>query len=401
MRRLSQLSLHLSLGISLIGFTAAPVFAQDLGTYRPGQAYQSVTSPSADVCNSHCAGDAQCNAWNYVKVNPQASGVCEFLSSASTPVQSAISISGENTNQSRFSSRTTQGSTNTVRVGTRPAPAPAKPSVTTAPTRRVVREAVPQRVTPQATAYRNTQQQDPRALQQQRIYQQKLQQQRLQQQQQLQQQKLQRQAALQRQRQARPQFQPLLDAPAVRHNVPNRAASRPVAPQQNLPQNSQSLREQLRQNQARQGHTYQGQNPQAQPQQSAKLSRGQSDGRPPIGKPIGPVSDSIAKQNARLQRNSSVNLPRSSASAPVTHQNAREAFARRQADLAAIASGNSVDPITKSLYGSLNDDVKVRAPQKSLPNDPTAPIPTSAARPVTPVQTQPLASVDELAGGPR
>jgi len=378
MRRLSQLSLHLSLGISLIGFTAAPVFAQDLGTYRPGQAYQSVTSPSADVCNSHCAGDAQCNAWNYVKVNPQASGVCEFLSSASTPVQSAISISGENTNQSRFSSRTTQGSTNTVRVGTRPAPAPAKPSVTTAPTRRVVREAVPQRVTPQATAYRNTQSQAPRVSQQQQ---------------------LQRQAALQRQRQARPQFQPLLDAPAARHNVSNRAAARPVAPQQNLPQNSQSLREQLRQNQARQGQTYQRQNP--QPQQSAKLSRGQSDGRPPIGKPIGPVSDSIAKQNARLQRNSSVNLPRSSASAPVTHQNAREAFARRQADLAAIASGNSVDPITKSLYGSLNDDVKVRAPQKSLPSDPTAPIPTSAARPVTPVQTQPLASVDELAGGPR
>ena len=52
MRRLTRLSLHLALGLTSVGFIAAPVFAQDLGTYRPGQAYQSVTSPGADVCNS-------------------------------------------------------------------------------------------------------------------------------------------------------------------------------------------------------------------------------------------------------------------------------------------------------------------------------------------------------------
>jgi len=151
--------------------------------------------------------------------------------------------------------------------------------------------------------------------------------------------------------------------------------------------------------------------------------RRQAGGRPPIGQPIGPVSASIAEQNARLQPNrqapiqasiqasapqrpASVNLPRASANAPVTHQNARAAFARRQADLAAIASGNSVDPIQQSLYGSLNDDVKVRAQLKTLPSDPDAPIATAASRPVTAVQTQPLgklagAAGEQLAGGPR
>jgi len=79
MARLSQLSLHLTFGLAFSGFAVAPVMAQDLGTYRPGQAYQSVTSPGADVCNSHCAGDAQCRAWNYVKVNPKAAGVCAVL----------------------------------------------------------------------------------------------------------------------------------------------------------------------------------------------------------------------------------------------------------------------------------------------------------------------------------
>jgi len=95
MHRMSRLFLHLSLGLSVAGFMAAPVLAQDLGTYRPGQAYQSVASPTADVCNSHCAGDAQCNAWNYVKVNPHfflaLQRLCNrpFQLAAKTPVRVA------------------------------------------------------------------------------------------------------------------------------------------------------------------------------------------------------------------------------------------------------------------------------------------------------------------------
>jgi len=251
MRRLSKLSLHLALGLTSGLLMAAPVMAQDLGTYRPGTAYQSVSSPAADVCNSHCAGDAQCSAWNYVKVNPRAPGVCEFLASASSPVPSAISISGENTSHKSFARPVSQGGTNTVRVGTSAAPAPSRAAVTRpSSNRRVVREAVPQRISPQATVNRRapqhgqtavgasltTQQnqyrrqtgdfrQDPRI-------QQGLQQQRLQQQRQaaLQQQNLQQSRGLNGQQ---PQFQPFLD-----NGVTNRA------PRGTSPQN---VREQLRQ----------------------------------------------------------------------------------------------------------------------------------------------------------
>lgn len=427
MRRLSHLSLHLSLGLSAIGMMAAPVLAQDLGTYRPGQAYQSVSSSGADVCNSHCAGDAQCRAWNYVKVNPKGAGVCEFLASASAPVHSPISISGENISQQSYSRPLSQGGTNTVRVGTATKSAQNTATITQTPTRRIVREAVPQGITPQRTSYHAstrqvpnstlgqaqglslTEQQnqyrrqtgefrpavDPRATSQRQVDP-RLQDPRLAA---LRQQNLQQAPQNIGQPYGRPQsapFQPLLDG-QTRH------APRKTVPFSG-PQNPNVLRQQLRQNQAQgfQGQAFQGQGFQPNPVQS----RRQAEARPPIGQPIGPVSDSIAQQAARLQprpqqsaqANRAQDLPRASANSPVTAQNAREAFARRQADLAAIASGNSVDPIQQSLYGTLNDDVKVRAQLKTLPSDPDAPIATSASRPVAPVETQPL---NQLAGGPR
>jgi len=124
---------------------SAPAFAADLGTYRPGTPYNSTVAGGADVCDNQCAGDAQCRGWNYVKPNPRAAGVCEFLSSVSTPISSQISISGENRSAAPYYSGLTTGATNTVRVGTQPPTNTVQ--VGQAPsTRRVVRQAVPQRV---------------------------------------------------------------------------------------------------------------------------------------------------------------------------------------------------------------------------------------------------------------
>ena len=61
-------------------------------------------------------------------------------------------------------------------------------------------------------------------------------------------------------------------------------------------------------------------------------------------------------------------MPRASANNPVS-------FANAQA----------------SLYGNLNDDVRVPAANQPVPLDPNAPLPTSQARPVAPVQTEQLA----------
>ncbi len=414
MRRLSYLTLHLALGFTASLFMAAPVSAQDLGTYRPGQAYQSVTSPGADVCNSHCAGDAQCRAWNYVKVNPKAPGVCEFLASASAPVQSPISISGENVNQTSFARPVKQGGANTIRVGTSTQPKAAAPSVTqTAPKRRIVREAVPQRIQPQASANRRVQERRRRAAQPQSLTAQQNQYRR-------QSGDLQRPAAPKQvtaprqqgpqrigqpqpqfsqsqQPRQNPQFRPFLDS----GGIDTTGRSVPV-------QNPQAYRGQNLQGQNQPAYKSQQRVPNGQ---QRIQRRRQVGARGPVGQPIGPVPRP-ANPNAQLrqpsqafapQGPSSVHLPRASAQAPVTQQNAQAAYARRQADLAVIASGNSADPIQQSLYGTLNDDVKTPAALQVLPNDPDAPIATSASRPVAPVQTQALspAARGQLAGGPR
>ena len=118
--------------------------AADLGQYRPGNPYQSVMAPGADVCESHCAGDAQCRSWNYVKANPNASGVCEFNANDVPPVASAISISGSNQSPS-YRQGVVPGGTNTIRVGTQPQTGPQSPEQITSssPHRRIVRESVP------------------------------------------------------------------------------------------------------------------------------------------------------------------------------------------------------------------------------------------------------------------
>ena len=101
------------------------------------------------------------------------------------------------------------------------------------------------------------------------------------------------------------------------------------------------------------------------------------------------------------------NMPRSSAQAPVTHQNGEAALKQRQAQLIAQANkantpanyqGLTAAQAQQSLYGSLNDDVKVPASNRAAPTDPNAPIATAASRPSTPVKTEPL---EGLAGAPR
>ena len=134
---------------------SAPAFAADLGTYRPGTPYSSSVAGGADVCESHCAGDAQCRGWNYVKPNPRVAGICEFLSSVSSPIASSVSISGESQANSSFSSRVTPGGTNTVRVGTQFTPPQNIVRVGgTALRRTVVRQTQPDRIVPQKTSTR-------------------------------------------------------------------------------------------------------------------------------------------------------------------------------------------------------------------------------------------------------
>ena len=381
--------------------SAAPAFAADLGTYRPGAPYHSVVAPGADVCESHCAGDAQCKGWNYVKVNPRAPGVCEFNSKAVSPIESAISISG--LGSAPLAANLSQGSTNTIRVGT----SVSQPQgtirvgqtgpVQSSPNRRIVRNAVPQQVQPRTAAYRAPSfapaggpvyapapAQVPSLTEQQNRY---------------------RQASghigaaqpSYQQQAARSQTAPqqrLLRDPRITapHAAPNAAPGAFQGNpgfQYNLDGSYPVLARQVPQQRAPQQFQ--------QPQQAPR-----AQGRPPIGVPIGGAE---LQKSTALQPNA---IPRGSVNNPVTHQNGQArlqaAQARAQAEAQAQAAAalrtsqsQSFAQAKQSLFGSLNDDVQVPAPLAQLPLDPNAPIPTSQSRPVNPVLAEPL---DELAGPP-
>lgn len=95
---------------------APTAVAADAGTYRPGNAYNSITANTPDICEMQCSGDAQCRSWNFVRISDMSEGVCEFNDNISSPVPSAISISGDNVSRAR-APRVVTGQTNTVRVG--------------------------------------------------------------------------------------------------------------------------------------------------------------------------------------------------------------------------------------------------------------------------------------------
>jgi len=352
---------------------SAPALAADLGTYRPGSPYHSVVAPGADVCESHCAGDAQCRGWNYVKVNPRAPGVCEFNSKMSNPIQSAISISGNGS--APAAPNLVQGRTNTVRVGTSVAPK-ARPQVRQAsPTRRVVREAVPQHVRPQQTVARTpsarglslTDQQNqhrrgtghlapaPHA---------------------------QQQAPQVRQQMTREQYrqqQAVRQEQAQRQQIQNSRGPRLIRDPRIAPQQQQRPRFQ---------HNLDGAGRAIAPQQ---VRPSQQTGRPPVGVPINPQ----AQQRPQAQRPQAP-LPRSSASNPVTSQNAGQIQAQAQ-NRAAYQPGLTAEQAQQSLFGSLNDDVKAPKPLLKAPHNPNVPIATAQSRPTTPVTQE---NLNRLAGPP-
>ena len=350
--------------LALTTLLSAPAFAADLGTYRPGSPYHSVVAPGADVCESHCSGDAQCKGWNYVKVNPRAPGVCEFNAKSVSPIESAISISGPGGMSA--APNLMQGNTNTIRVGTSPRTAPRSNSVRvgqTASGRRVVRQAVPQRVQPaQAVARR-----------------------------------------------------PVTGGSLTSQQNKYRAATGHAAPQARQPQTRQAARPQMRQQQMaptgqrlmrdpriqapqqrgpRFQHNLDGvpsrpQNMMARPNPQQQIR--DTQGRPPIGVPI-QSQPQAQRRTAPLPQQSAI--PRGSVNDPVTHENGAQrvqAAAQRQAQL-------TYQQAQQSLFGSLNDDVQAPRPMMAPPADPNAPIPTSQRRPTQPVSQ---GSLGALAGPPR
>lgn len=353
---------------------SVPAFAADLGTYRPGTPYGSTVAAGADICDNQCAGDAQCRGWNYVKPNPKAAGICEFLSSVSTPIASQISISGESLSAAPISSRVTSGATNTVRVGTQPPTRSNTVQVGRSPSnRRVDRQAPTQRITTQQTSTRPIQ--DMSLTAQQNRYRQGI--------------AGVPKVAPQPQMQApvhgqRPMFRPILDAPApqtrgqhIRQPQAQPTTQRQASRRATGPRRVQG---QAIQRQSRQGQPVpQFQDPRAQIQrqqfqrpqtQQPAPQRGQS--RPPIGQPI-----PTAQAPARPQR-----MTPSQRLAPMAAQTRSQAAAVPPTGPMAL----SPQQARKSLYGQLNDDV---APSSAMP--------TASAVPTQPVAEQPLGEV--LAGG--
>lgn len=386
--------------LALTTLLSAPAFAADLGTYRPGSPYHSVVAPGADVCNSHCAGDAQCKGWNYVKVNPRAPGVCEFNAKDASPIESAISISGAG--GSSIAPNLMQGSTNTIRVGTGVTPVSKGRTVTVGRTpsgRRIVREAVPQQVQPSQTTLRRPAPSGSLTAQQNKY----------------------RQAtghAAPQVRQAQPQGQPQSrpqtypQQGSYRQQDPRfqQQAARPQMQQQAAPQGQRLMRDpRIQAPQQRQAPRFQHnldgapqapQNMMARPQQQRSNA---PQGRPPIGVPIGgsqapqgrqaPQGQQAARRMAPVPQQRA--MPRGSVNDPVTHSNGAqrvEMAAQRQAQL-------TYEQAQQSLFGSLNDDVQAPRPLMSAPSDPQAPIPTSQARPTQPVTQGTLGALAGPPGG--
>ncbi len=358
------------LSISLFAtLLSAPAFAADLGTYRPGTPYSSTVAAGADVCDNQCAGDAQCRGWNYVKPNPKASGICEFLSSVSAPIASQISISGESTSATPFSSRVTTGSTNTIRVGTQPAPRSNTVRVGQSPSgRRVVRQAVPKSTQPQRLA--PTDVQNMSLTEQQNRYRQG-------------QAATQVKAAAPIMRQPtqapRQMFRPILDAPSRQVRGQRMTPPQAQAVQRQAPRRATGPRR-VQAPYAGQGTaTPQFQDPRLQRPQTHSQARPpqpmmhRGSSRPPIGQPI-----PAAQPPARPQ--------------PMTPgQRLAQLKAQAQTSPGAILATGPValspQQAQKSLFGRLNDDVN------AAPNA----MPTARAVPTQPVAEQPLGEV--LAGG--
>lgn len=363
--------------LTAFAFTAllsTPAFSADLGTYRPGTPYSSSVAAGADVCQSQCAGDAQCRGWNYVKPNPNVSGVCEFLSSVSAPVSSAISISGQGYSAIPSSSRLTSGGTNTVRVGTSVAPASNTVTVGQTPSgRRIVRQAPPRQVQPQTAStprLQNQRFQDMSLTEQQNLYRQGGQPQAQPRPQP--QTRPQIQPGFQPQPPAsngRPSFQPLLDAPGF---APVQRQGRAL-PQygQPFPPQTRAVSPQIAPQAAPQGRRATGPRNLAPPTISPTAQSPFASNRPPIGQPIVSAPPMPRRSVADTQ-------------APVYNP----AASQTPSNVAAL----SPDQARRSLFGRLNDDVKPATSPEATPSD----MPIATSVPSIPVTSEPM---ELLAGG--
>ena len=368
--------------LALTTLLSAPAFAADLGTYRPGSPYHSVVAPGADVCESHCSGDAQCKGWNYVKVNPRAPGVCEFNAKSVSPIESAISISGPGGMSA--APNLMQGNTNTIRVGTSPRTAPRSSTVSVGQRpsgRRVVRQAIPQRVQPAQAVSRRPVQGGSLTSQQNKY------------------------------RAATGHSAPQARQPQTRKAARPQMRQQQIAPTQMKQQGQRLMRDpriqapQQRQLGPRFQHNLDGaparpQNMMAKPnmqrpqqgQQAPQQQTHAPQGRPPIGVPIQGQQQQAQRRTAPVPQQRAI--PRGTVNDPVTHANGAQrvqAAAQRQAAM-------TYEQAQQSLFGSLNDDVQAPSPMMAPPADPNAPIPTSQRRPTQPVSQGTLGA---LAGPPR
>lgn len=401
--------------------------AADLGQYRPGNPYQSVIAPGAGVCESHCAGDAQCRSWNYVKANPNGTGVCEFNANDVPPVASAISISGSNQSPA-YRQGVIPGGTNTIRVGTQPQSRPQSPQQVTSssPNRRIVREPVSSQSPTQpastdrqrvisggASGIVRAQPESMRA------------------------------GGSSSPQQARVAAMPQ----TFKYDLGDRAAPQP-APMQN----SQMSNPQAPRPYNLGGQAYPAQNPMpqagrsayAQPHPPQQAGEGQSDmaertgrrrqqgpsmqkpGSPQLvyrsaphaglpgqmpaqnqaasqGQPYPPQSGfapNAAPQTSRQQPDVRQQaMVRRSANDPVTYGSTQNGPVRSNSNGAPsqarnLAQGLSAEQAQQSLFGKLNDDVQVPNSGATVPVDPNAPIPTMSSRVSGTVEQS------ALAGGP-
>jgi hypothetical protein len=407
--------------LALIGsaFYAVSAIAAEPGTYRPGNAYNSVPANSADICELQCAGDAQCRSWNFIRVSRMNEGVCEFNESNVAPVPSEISTSGQNVSR-RGSTLLVSGRTNTRRIGTPEAPA----SVTQAsPARRVVREALPARVQPRAAAHLSAPARAPAAVP---AYgprnPQHSQHLSLTEQQNLNRQRASANTPAQVQPYAR---QPLAAYPAAprqmfRHSLEEgRAAPQPqMPPASRFPQADPRLKQSVQQASL---NPVMAARP---PATSAHPQAGTQIGAPQIGAPQGGLSappgvppmaasqqPSYAPAPSRpILAGQPAPMPSGAPAQAFAPNPQAQTHARQQAQMQGRAQAaaqrrvhipNELAPrpmgaaeATESLFGSLYDDVKIPAPvDPSQINDPNAPIPTVASVPSGKIMSGPLPPV--------
>lgn len=340
------MSRYLSVTItSLALITAAPVFALDMGTYRPGVPYNSLEANSPQACEHQCVSDSECRGWNFVKVSPQqANGVCELNARVVAPIPSPVSISGGALGRNA-SSRMISTGTNTVRVG-QPSRQIAKPKVTQkSPTRRIVREAVPQRMQARSTSYPTSNM------------------------------SLTQQQATQRGRAFTPQPTPRVQPqqhsqarPQFQHNLDNRAVmvTRPTArTAYAYPPN------------------YQPQH-QSRPHQMSRQSPSQHTGLQNADPRL------LAARNQMLAQQHQQNMQ----ATPPMAASPYASGLRASTPQPSVNQGPAAH-MQSSLFGSLHDDVKVpRSITAQDAADPNAPIPT-----VTSVPTKKITTENLLSGG--